>query len=67
VQAIPEGPAAGSEDEVDETMMRQVLGRMYKDRDYLEKFLGETGACEQNRKTFVVCIWSRFPLAKFHF
>ncbi|KAH3704455.1 hypothetical protein DPMN_079511 [Dreissena polymorpha] len=37
----PEVPA-GPED-VDENMMKQILGSMYKDRDYLEKLLGETG------------------------
>ena len=37
----PQAPP--TEEEVDEDMMKQILGRMYADKDYLEKFLGETG------------------------
>ncbi|WAR06390.1 TTC25-like protein [Mya arenaria] len=37
---IPGHPA--TEDDVNEDVMKHILGNMYKDRDYLEKLLGET-------------------------
>lgn len=30
-------------DEVNEDMMKKILGNLYKDKDYLERFLGENG------------------------
>jgi hypothetical protein len=43
-QQQPQQPTVpATVDDVNEDMMKQILGSMYKDREYLEKFLDESG------------------------
>ena len=38
-----ETPQPPREEDVDNEMMKNILGQMYKDKDYLEKLLNENG------------------------
>lgn len=40
-----ETPQPPREEDVDNEMMKNILGQMYKDKDYLEKLLSENGKC----------------------
>lgn len=48
VELSRDSEAQPEEDEMDEFTMKRILGTLSKDRDYLEKFLGDNGRCSDN-------------------